>query len=478
MGAWASGAVFADSGPFETWDRLVGLYTQQSCSSRMKVRWVNRMNPIRAAFALISLVLCSACGHRYYAAQYQFHRKQLLPPSEMGRFRTADLEHLSRAQVIAFAPPEHCKDIIVGGERSKERVDLLSTDCGALMSELESAAQSAGFKVISWKALREPVQMHARERGVQLLIDVNRIAIHNIEPKELVATNVRVFEDFEDGHFETVRIPDYDRVASRCLSKPPILSSVSMLAAILDVKVIDAQAGSVLTRQVHVWPNRLETSQSAVRFYYGDRSQLPEKVICVGEPADPDWHKERSELEKSQNQFVALPTAQNVQNQSSDPEVIRYLLQRTSQQFIGSLVAIQEAYNTPSIPKTAGNKDTRHERPGVGKIRPGNALAPKSELDTDIANQMDQAINYVDQLGDPISMTKAVTLLKQITATKPGVFSAHYYLGRAQFGLGNCRAAIESFRVYYRADKEKRNRDPSAWLQEAEAKIRGCNQTP
>jgi len=427
--------------------------------------------PKRIICLVLGVVALTACSHRYYAIEYKFYRKDVLPPSEVGKFRAAELDVLARAKVVAFAPASKCQDIVAWADQSVAQKDFLSTDCGALMSELESSAQAAGFTVIAWKSLREPAQLHAKEAGVDLLIEVNRLAIHVMKKSEFIVGNVQFFEDYADTSRRKLEVNNGDELfGPRCKRKAAELDRREELAAILDVKVIDARVGNVLTRQIHMWPSQALTVDVVTQFYYGYKHESPEKVLCEADPVEPDWH-EKPSLKKPENS-PAKPVSGftfALEDGVSEANLVPHLLQRTAQEFIGTLITIREVYSPKGNAYAAGSIGSKDKSSSSSttKLSVGGR---QRDLGTFRVNELDEARALMSQSRASEAIDKLRDLASRGgTATYPVVY---FDLGMALIRDNKCKDAVPELKKFLSV-KDKTG-IPPAYMGIAEKNVKSC----
>ncbi|MCC6997928.1 MAG: hypothetical protein IT370_25160 [Deltaproteobacteria bacterium] len=222
------------------------------------------------------VLLCGLSGcapKRYYALEYQLDARALnvegvrFPPAEA---RTL----LRRATVVAFAPPDEC------AESSGSEVSLVRARCGEVMAGLEEAAGAAGFKVVSWQALRgsEPPLVYARRQKVEVLFEVNRMGIERESTDVQGVGHMQFLSVDADGDATPVSVGEAVRQRCSALVAEGVGGSAGVL---LDVKMVSVKDGLTLWNYRWLF-SALEVGGQASRIYFkAGRAQSSGKKVMM-----------------------------------------------------------------------------------------------------------------------------------------------------------------------------------------------------
>lgn len=125
---------------------------------------------------------------------------------------------LKTARTVAFYPPDYCQNTdsdlrsIGGNIADRRRVQELKSACGSLLSQMERAAEGAGYEVYSWQNLKSssqrPIDL-AKAANVDVLFEIN-----DFEPQEVVEHTTTFFERDESRGDRP--IPVSETVANKC----------------------------------------------------------------------------------------------------------------------------------------------------------------------------------------------------------------------------------------------------------------------
>ena len=204
------------------------------------------MHKTSLVFAMLVLG-CAAGGGgiRYYGvtsatAQAVPEFREALPLSDQAR------AELKRGDTVAFFPPDRCLERSATPSGSIQDQQVLHTQCGVVMTELERAAMAAGYQVVSWQSLRgsnRPVQ-YAKAQKVAVLFEINELGTTDVSDRDS-SQALDFFEVQGPQRFAPVRV---DRsVGDRCRAamqgaQPAIVG----LSATLDVKMVSVAHERVL----------------------------------------------------------------------------------------------------------------------------------------------------------------------------------------------------------------------------------------
>jgi hypothetical protein len=133
---------------------------------------------------------CVACAptttHSYqYRLEQQFGTGAEQPEAPNVEAR----QLLAQAKTVAFYPPDSC----LNTEATSEKREL-GAGCGTVMSQLERAAEQAGYEVVSWQNLRPPRDSdkrpidYAREAHVDVLFEMNELDVNAVDDTKVKRT--------------------------------------------------------------------------------------------------------------------------------------------------------------------------------------------------------------------------------------------------------------------------------------------------
>lgn len=173
-------------------------------------------------FAAFSLALLGGCASKYYVAAYELERRGVMADDGAHQVAATAKSSLRPGATIAFYPPDSCFDLKAAQPGAVEVRRLLALTCGVLMTELEAAATGAGFKVVTWQALKgqkERALDYAKQLGVDVIFEVNELDINSSARDLFSASEV----SFHQQMSLTGRVPqvvkDVESVARQCRTR-------------------------------------------------------------------------------------------------------------------------------------------------------------------------------------------------------------------------------------------------------------------
>ena len=117
------------------------------------------MNRRRVLIALVALAMLAACQHDFYVIESALSSttSDETPPEITRTTESNKIMHVGIS--VALSAPDKCADrsaaAITGA--ATPAAEILSTNCGVDMAELERELVTAGYRVISWNAIRQIV---------------------------------------------------------------------------------------------------------------------------------------------------------------------------------------------------------------------------------------------------------------------------------------------------------------------------------
>jgi hypothetical protein len=116
-------------------------------------------------------------------------------------------------------------------------------NCGVLLSNLERAAERAGYEVLSWQNLRgqkRPID-YARESNVDVLFEINELDLDNVSDSDVQRT-LTFFKDDGAGR-GSLQVPQ--TVAQRCAAYSASIDPVQTagLTGTIDIKTVAVSDG-------------------------------------------------------------------------------------------------------------------------------------------------------------------------------------------------------------------------------------------
>ncbi|NRA32741.1 MAG: hypothetical protein HRU17_05310 [Polyangiaceae bacterium] len=152
-----------------------------------------RMRMFRSLVALSVALAGTACAPR---SPWLLVRSQASHTSEQSSPEVTEtpryLELLPRIRSIAVQAPDYCanRSAVASTGAARSAGTVLSTNCGVAMGELERAFVKAGYRVISWRALRSMVDstqvtpsVAAQKLGAEILFQINSLQKVKVQPR-------------------------------------------------------------------------------------------------------------------------------------------------------------------------------------------------------------------------------------------------------------------------------------------------------
>jgi hypothetical protein len=207
------------------------------------------------AFVVIAMTGCA----QYATYGYQYRVTQQFGGGDQPDAISTDARQLlATAHTVAFYPPDYCVNTDVSDHKAK---DMRAT-CGVAMTQLERAAEQAGYEVVSWQNLKGPGQRpidFARESNVDVLFEINQF-----EPGELSDSDIqRTLTFFDHGDHGDAPLAVSNSVAQTCqeyaLQRDP--AQTAALTGVIDIKTVAVADGRVR------WEYRKTLSSSLGRTY-------------------------------------------------------------------------------------------------------------------------------------------------------------------------------------------------------------------
>ncbi len=161
-------------------------------------------------------------------------------------------------QTIGLQPPDVCADqgkTGSGGDGQLQR-EILRTRCGVEMAEFERALARAGYRVVSWGAVRQlsgnqekPLLESARELGIDVLLQVNALERIDIRPGRDARIERRFYRATRHGEradptsVAQARAREFERIIGQ---KEASLTSGSRVAATINVSAVSVESGATI----------------------------------------------------------------------------------------------------------------------------------------------------------------------------------------------------------------------------------------
>ncbi len=153
---------------------------------------------------------------------------------------------------IALRYPEHCvtEGAAVATGTSKNSDEIVMTECGVWLAELERSLTEQHYKVISWNALKQEAENDhistdkaAEKLGAQIVLVVNSLGASDIHPGQTEGVLFRYFLSDEHGKkgkkvalLDEVRQKLKEEIKPKMQSADPM--SVVGIAATVDVTAV------------------------------------------------------------------------------------------------------------------------------------------------------------------------------------------------------------------------------------------------
>ncbi|MBV8758488.1 MAG: hypothetical protein JO257_14480 [Deltaproteobacteria bacterium] len=186
-------------------------------------------------------LLLAGCTTTTYGYQYRMQQQftggeEPEPPGREAR------DMLANARTVAFYPPDEC--VNADPTAAHERQAEIHARCGAMMSQLERAAEDAGYQVLSWQNLRGNRRAieYAREANVDVLFEINEMSPSVLDDMSVQHT----FDFFEgDGTGSDTPLQVSTQVAEGCRdyafrADPP---KAAALTGSVDIKAVSVSDG-------------------------------------------------------------------------------------------------------------------------------------------------------------------------------------------------------------------------------------------
>ena len=146
-----------------------------------------------AAVALSLALAGTGCAPRspWLLVRSQASQTSEQPPPEVTE-TPRYLELLPRIRSVAVQAPDYCanRSAVASTGAARSAGTVLSTNCGVEMGELERAFVKAGYRVISWRALRSMVDstqvtpgVAAQKLGAEILFQINSLQKVKVQPR-------------------------------------------------------------------------------------------------------------------------------------------------------------------------------------------------------------------------------------------------------------------------------------------------------
>jgi hypothetical protein len=156
---------------------------------------------------------------------------------------------LKSDSTLVFLPPSQCAQFGNTPVTATAELTVLQNDCGTMMSELEREAAVAGFRVVSWQAIRPPVTGTAYELARALKVD----GVVEVDQLSLASLNsdseLKYTVELGDGTGREIQVPKIQEVANRCREKYPLDKGLdvttSVTSASASVKLVSATDSAV-----------------------------------------------------------------------------------------------------------------------------------------------------------------------------------------------------------------------------------------
>lgn len=263
----------------------------------------------RVAVVVIAVTVASGCAKSYVAVNYSSTVRGSRGPAEL--FSTPKyLEARTRIRTVAVQAPDNCvsetaaqqSGIALGGRQ------ILKTDCGIWLSELEKTLVQAGFRVISWKELaqvitltRTPGYKAAQTLGADAMFMVNSLENNVLTPDQLEDEALQYSVSNPAGDIIAPAMLDQkDRAAIRNVVRSRFKErSVRGLASTIDVSAVLAESGEA------VWFYRRSITdatpgQAGARVLLRGRAGYWRPVLPTGVPPATDLSNPFADNERIQ----------------------------------------------------------------------------------------------------------------------------------------------------------------------------------
>ncbi len=216
---------------------------------------------------------------RYYIASFELQHERAAVEIGGGQVLNERVHEDMKAKslTIAFYPPENCLNTRAGPSGSAQQAEVLGLRCGVLMTEMETKAAQAGYAVVSWQLLKDasvPLQQ-ARDLDVDLLFEVNELAVNERNEGESLTTAINFFEQAGTAPRTALEVADARVVGQRCdASVGQSFKGNARDFATLSVKLVSVQDGRALwfyQRSMGDVENEAQTSYDA---YYESKPRI------------------------------------------------------------------------------------------------------------------------------------------------------------------------------------------------------------
>lgn len=193
---------------------------------------------------------CASGPQLYYGAT--FDRTWMADATDESFNRVMNQDAASilnrKGLVVAFYPPDSCRNQSAAPDGSTRRDTLMLLLCGDFLAELESAMAEEGYEVVSWQLIgdQDPLA-RARELEVDLLFEINNLELAERKEAAAADTDIRFFSTDAPSDREAVAVEDVRKVGQRCFdAHGKDLPVNQQESAAMSLKVVSVQNGRSL----------------------------------------------------------------------------------------------------------------------------------------------------------------------------------------------------------------------------------------
>lgn len=164
----------------------------------------------------------------------------------------------SRIDTVGLQPPDVCADqgLTSSAGAGELQLGVMRTRCGVEMAELERALARAGYRVVSWNAIRqratrqeEPLIETASGLGIDVLLQVNALERIDIQPGRDARWERRFYRATRTGEradpaaVSPARARSFERLIA---SREASLSSGKRVGATINVSAVQVASGATI----------------------------------------------------------------------------------------------------------------------------------------------------------------------------------------------------------------------------------------
>jgi hypothetical protein len=172
---------------------------------------------------------------------------------------------LATAKVIGFYPPDRCVNTTDKAEEEKQ----FRASCGTVLTELETAAQKAGYEVETWVNLRSTDNRraidYAREAKVDVLFEINEMTVDKIQADANIDRTLSFSDRTDHGDVSFNPSPG---LAQRCFGWSKTHDSLPSFGdiATIDIKAVSVADGRARWHYKKSKVNRRDAAPASERF--------------------------------------------------------------------------------------------------------------------------------------------------------------------------------------------------------------------